>query len=305
MFTVRVAILSKKKATDFGLAQVLQNDTWSGSVSFCPIQPSGREPRAPSHPMIMSPQSIAPYSRGLPVRRCSRGETSFKRTTRAVETSPLRFLLGIAMMVAGAIGTRVEGRAATIFDVPTNELPDPAIIASATPFSSTYTAANVFDGIFRTGSGEYATTNAVSGDAFIDFDFGSPTTVGGFVFYQRLGGADGVTSFQLLFANAPDFLSPISTLTFATSGTRDFDLLNDSAGIRQEFAFASGIEARYVKWDVVSAVGNGYDGAAEMEFWGGAAVVPEPSACLLVSCGLFGLAGRRIRRQVGRRMNGS
>lgn len=142
MFTGRVAIQSKKKATDFGLAQVLQNDTWSGSVSFCPIQPSGREPRAPSHPMIMSPQSIAPYSRGLPVGRCSRGETSFKRTTRAVETSPLRFLLGSAMMVAGAIGTRVEGRAATIFDVPTNELPDPAIIASATPFSSTYTAAN-------------------------------------------------------------------------------------------------------------------------------------------------------------------
>lgn len=196
--------------------------------------------------------------------------------------SPLRSLLGLVVVVAGVF----DARAATIFDVPANQLPDPTIIASATPFSGSYNAANVFDGIYGSGSGEYATTNAVNGDAFIDFDFGTPTTVGGFVFYQRLGGADGVTNFQLLFANAPDFSAPLSTLTFATSGTRDFTLLNDTAGARQEFVFASGIEARYVKWDVVSAVGNGYDGAAEMEFWGGVAVVPEPamgSAALLLA----------------------
>lgn len=216
---------------------------------------------------------------------------------RSAGVSLAWFLVGAAGVVMGVLGANVEGRAGTVFDVPGNQLPDPAITTSATPFSSSYTAANVFDGIFQTGSGEYATSNAVNGDAFIDFDFGSPTAIGGFVFYQRLGGADGVTSFQLVFANAADFSSPLSVLTFATGGTRDFTLLNDSAGARQEFAFTSGIEARYVKWDVVSAVGNGYDGAAEMEFWGGAAVVPEPSASLPVGCGVLGLAGLRLRRR--------
>jgi hypothetical protein len=190
-------------------------------------------------------------------------------------------MLGIAVLIT-----------ATIFDASANLLSDPTIIASATPANDNYTTANVFDGIFGTGSGEYATSSGINGDAFIEFDFGSPTIVGGFVFYQRLGGADGITSFQLLFDDAADFSSPLSTLTFATSGNRDFDLLDDTAGARQEFAFSGGIEARYVKWDVISAQGNGYDGAGEMKFLGSAAAVPEPSTYLLLVCGLLGLAGR-------------
>lgn len=105
---------------------------------------------------------------------------------------------------------------AAIFSTPSNQLTDPAITASQTPFSPSYVAANVFDGIFGTGSGEYSTTNAVSGDAFIDFDFGSPQVVGGFVFYQRLGGADGVTNFQLIFDDTNDFSSPLATKTLST-----------------------------------------------------------------------------------------
>ena len=95
-------------------------------------------------------------------------------------------------------------QAGTIFNTPSNQLADPAITASQTPHSAAYVASNVFDGIFGTGGGEYATTNAISGDAFIDFDFGVPQSIGGFVFYQRLGGADGVTSFQLIFDDSSD-----------------------------------------------------------------------------------------------------
>jgi hypothetical protein len=189
-------------------------------------------------------------------------------------------------------------QAAGIFDTPANELADPAITASQTPFSAGYVASNVFDGIFGNGSGEYATSNAVAGDAFIDFDFGTPKAVGGLVFYQRTGGADGVTSFQLIFDDSSDFSSPLATKTFATSGVRDFTLLNDQ-GNRQEFEFPVGISARYVRWDVVSAMGNGYDGAAEMGFWTGVAV-PEPTTCAMglagLTCGGYLMFRRRRAR---------
>ena len=191
-------------------------------------------------------------------------------------------LMALAAVVLSLCGVAHAG---TIFDAPSNQLADPAITASQTPHSAAYVASNVFDGIFGTGSGEYATTNAISGDAFIDFDFGVPQAIGGFVFYQRLGGADGVTSFQLIFDDSSDFSSPLATKTFATSGVRDFTLLNDVGGSRQEFEFPSGVNARYVRWDVVSAIGNGYDGAAEMEFWTGVAV-PEPSASCMALAGL-------------------
>lgn len=187
--------------------------------------------------------------------------------------------VALALTVCGV------AQAATIFDNPSNQLVDPTITASQTPHSAAYVASNVFDGIFGTGGGEYATTNAISGDAFIDFDFGVPQVIGGFVFYQRVGGADGVTSFELVFDDNNDFSSPLATKTFATSGVRDFALLNDAGGSRQQFEFPSGVNARYVRWDVVSAVGNGYDGAAEMEFWTGVAV-PEPFTSALVLVGL-------------------
>jgi len=195
-------------------------------------------------------------------------------------------------------------RSATIFDNPANQLADPAILASQTPHSAAYVASNVFDGIFGSGNGEYATTNAIAGDAFIDFDFGAPQAIGGFVFYQRLGGADGVTGFQLVFDDNSDFSTPLATKTFATSGVRDFTLLNDSAGSRQQFEFPSGVNAQYVRWDVVSAIGNGYDGAAEMEFWTGVPV-PEPSAYAMavagIACGGFcRLRGRQKSPRCGR-----
>ncbi|GEM_PF-2748906 len=200
--------------------------------------------------------------------------------------------IGLALTFCGT------AQSATIFDNPANQLADPAITASQTPHSAAYVASNVFDGIFGTGSGEYATTNAVSGDAFIDFDFGVPQAIGGFVFYQRLGGADGVTSFQLVFDDNNDFSSPLATKSFATSGVRDFTLLNDTAGSRQQFEFPSGVNARYVRWDVISAVGNGYDGAAEMEFWTGVAV-PEPATFAMalagIACGGFSVWRRRKR----------
>jgi len=205
--------------------------------------------------------------------------------SRCVFVGPVALVLTVCGMA----------QAATIFNTPANQLADPTITASQTPHSAGYVASYVFDGVFGTGSGEYATSDAVSGGAFIDFDFVLPQAIGGFVFYQRLGGADGVTSFQLIFDDTNNFSSPLVTKTFATSGVRDFTLLNDSNGSRQQFEFPFDVNARYVRWQVVSATGNGYDGAAEMEFWTGAAVVPEPSGFAATSL-LIGAAGLIRRR---------
>lgn len=204
-------------------------------------------------------------------------------------------VITVATATVGLAASAVSS-AAPIFSSPANQLADPAITNSQTPFSPAYVATNVFDGIFGSGSGEYSTTNEISGDAFIDFDFGTPKAIGGFVFYQRAGGADGVTGFQLIFDDTSDFSSPLATKTFATGGTRDFTLLNDTESARQQFEFPTGIDARYVRWDVVTAMGNGYDGAAEMEFWTGAPV-PEPSASAAAVIGLLVLVTATARRR--------
>ena len=193
----------------------------------------------------------------------------------------------LAVMAAG-------GARAGIFSNPSNMLPDPTITGSQTAYDGNYVASNVFDNVIAgvEANNVYATGGS-AGDAYINFDFGTAATVGGFVFYQRFSPADNVTAFDLIFSNNSDFTAPITTLRFATSGTRDFTLAVQAAvgdPTRQEFEFASAVNARYVKWAVVTS-GNIYDGATEMEFWTNP--VPEPHAALLGGLGLLMLLRRR------------
>lgn len=179
--------------------------------------------------------------------------------------------------------------AATIFDDPLNELADPAITASQTPYSSGTGAANVFDDAISNSLGDQYATDGANADAFIDFDFGASTVIAGFAFAQR-GGGGVVTDFDLIFSNNSDFSSPVATLNFATSGSPDHTLLSGTSQALQQFEFASSISARYVKWDV-NASNNQYDGANEMEFW----TVPEPGSLALLGLGGL-LIGTRRRR---------
>lgn len=177
-------------------------------------------------------------------------------------------------------------RAATIFDNPLNELTDPTITASQTAFSGSFSVDKVFDNDL---SSSYATTGA-AGDAFINFDFGSATAIGGFAFAQR-GGSGWVTDFDLVFSNNSDFSAPVTTLNFATSGSPDYTLIYTNVSTIQQIEFTSAVTARYVRWDS-NASNNNYDGAAEMQFW---APVPEPGSAALMGLGGLCLLMRRRR----------
>jgi len=196
-----------------------------------------------------------------------------------------------AVAMATLVVTTASTASAGIFDDPGLELTDPSITASQTAHATSHSVDRVFDD--NLGS-QYATgspTNAIA-DAFIDFDFGTATSIGGFVFHQRNVTADQVTDFDLIFSNNSDFSLPVATLNFATSGG-DFTLVTGTSTARQEFEFASSVATRYVRWEV-NASGNIYDGAAEMEFW---APIPEPSALVLAALGLLGLIGFGRRRK--------
>lgn len=191
----------------------------------------------------------------------------------------------------------------TIFDDPTNELSDPTIAASHQAFNGGYSVDKVFDDNVSGSSNGFGNVYATgrqnnSQDAFIEFDFGSATTIGGFVFYQRGNNNDTVFGFDLIFDDSSDFSSPIQSLVFATSGVSDFLLQGDNAvnrrPDRQEFEFASGITAQYVRWSVNRPSQTRFEGAAEMEFW--ATPVPEPSTTALLALGLLGVGFARKRR---------
>ena len=216
-------------------------------------------------------------------------------------------LFAVGAVVAFLVAGSTNSWGATVFDDPGNELADPTITASQTAHSSSYAVDNIFDndvsGAGNDAGHGYATgtpTNAAA-DAFVEFDFGTATDIGGFVFYQRGNNNDTVLSFNLIFDDTSDFSSPLSTLTFDTTGTPDFALQGDNAvsGVpdRQEFEFSSNITARYVKWDVSSS-DSVFDGATEMEFWS-SSVVPEPSSIVLtvISCLCLGLGVKRRTRR--------
>lgn len=208
-------------------------------------------------------------------------------------------LAAVAVCLCFAVVSTQVTRAATVFDDPANELADPTITSSQIPFSGSYSADKVFDnnvtGADNGAGNEYATGGNFA-DAFINMDFGTTTTVGGYVFYQRGNNVDTITSFTLTFSDAQDFSVIIDSFSFATSGSPDFALQGDNAvngtPDRQQFEFSSPVSARYIRWESIAS-DTIYDGAAQMEFWR-ASAIPEPSSLLLGGIALLtGLLRRK------------
>src|SRR5262249_34248157 len=144
-----------------------------------------------------------------------------------------------------------------------DQLPNPAVTASARPFSPDYAAANLFD----FADHEYATAgqNAISetlsrnvnDGTWVELDFGQPVEFDRFVMRSRVNPADRVGQSRLLVSNDPAFTASDQIFTFDPSGS-------NGAGIVQNlFASAKG---RYVRWEVISSIGWSPNLGAE-QFW--------------------------------------
>ena len=139
-------------------------------------------------------------------------------------------------------------------------VPNPTITASATAYSGSYVAANVFDGT----ANEYATLGLGAGAAFstsagtwIQFDFGSAVTVDRFIMIARANAADVIGSSRLIFSNDATFDSSDTIFTLSPAGS-------NGQGLVKSFAATT---ARYARWEVATSTGTSQNlGAIEIKF---------------------------------------
>lgn len=92
-------------------------------------------------------------------------------------------------------------------------------------------------------------------------------------FFDRIPSGDKVTAFDMIFSQD------------ATFGNLD-DTTRSYTGSTQSDEF-TGIEARYVRWDVTAGSGN--LGISEMRFY----IVPEPSSAAMLGLACLALIKRR------------
>lgn len=147
-----------------------------------------------------------------------------------------------------------------------------SVIGGATPFNADYGFANAVNGDAGRGAPNIEYASQGQGiNMFVDFDLGATVPIGGFDFFDRVGGVDRTTAFDLIFSDDPTFATTVATQSFTPSGW----------GYGETFA---AVNARYVRFDATATAGAlNNSGISEMIFY----TVPEPSSALL---GLLGLA---------------
>lgn len=129
------------------------------------------------------------------------------------------------------------------------------VIGSATPFSSQFAAANAANGIAGIGNVagvEYASAG-LGTNAYVDFDFGTPSEITGFDLFDRLFASDRVTSFNLIFSNNADMSSPVVTKSYTKGST--WTKSDDFAAVN----------ARFVRFDVTGGSNN--TGLGDISFY--------------------------------------
>jgi len=158
-----------------------------------------------------------------------------------------------------------------------DQLPNPAITASARPFNASFTAVNLFD----TGTAEYATasqgvvsvpfTTDPNNGTWVEFDFGSTVTFDQFVMTSRLNAVDVIVTSRLIVSADPTFDASDTIFTFNPSGS-------NGAGLIHNLGPVSG---RYVRWEALTRSGTGLNlGARQMHFLNTAAgqvLLPAPT----------------------------
>ena len=144
-------------------------------------------------------------------------------------------------------------------------LVNPVVTGAATPFNANFTGDNVFDSIAETAGGEYA-SQGQGASTFIEFNFGAPVSVDGFVNVNRGNSVDAIGDSRLIFDT-----DGIPGFNAATDAVRTFNAANtgtNGMGFINRFA---GVTATLARWEVTSLAGAGLNiGSMEMRFLGSA-----------------------------------
>jgi len=143
-----------------------------------------------------------------------------------------------------------------------DQVPNPVVTASSTPYSSAYTAGN----LFLPGQSEFAVnaqgfcsaplvTNPASG-TWVELDFGRDVTFDRFIFATRYDGASLVGNNRLYVGDNPVHSTSDTIFTFGPLG------YYSDAPIQ----YISSVTGRYVRWEILSGQANGYLGGRHMWF---------------------------------------
>jgi len=163
----------------------------------------------------------------------------------------LRRVGALMAMVAGVNGPQ---------PVVADQVPNPTVTSSATPFNSSYSANNLFDTSY---SSEYASQGKVACSAplvndgtYVEMDFGGTVTFDRFILVTRNNAVDNVLSNRLYVGNSPTHSSSDTVLSFGSAG-------NNGQGVIQSFSPVSG---RYIRWEVLKGPATGNLGGNQMYF---------------------------------------
>jgi hypothetical protein len=137
------------------------------------------------------------------------------------------------------------------FSAPGSQVPNPAITKSSNPFSSAFTASN----LFNAGKGEFATaglgacsvplTTAVTNGTWVEMDFGSNVTFDRFILATRNNASDNVGVNVLYVGTNAVHSSNDAIYTFNPGNGTAYTYHNGSAPIQT----IGPVTGRYVRWE--------------------------------------------------------
>jgi len=152
---------------------------------------------------------------------------------------------------------------------------------------------SMVDGLTSGQAGGFYNLQVVAGgtyaaDTNLQFDMGSAVTSRTFAMSMQIGNRHAINEFRLIFDDADDFATPVSTLTF----------FGDEEQVYQTFDLGGDVTAQYVRFELVSlhntaTAGDSNTGFTELQLFEEAIVIPEPASVALLGLGGLLIGGRR------------